>query len=178
MADRIWVLARQEAKRVRNSFLPDDEKGAISLSKLCRYLDIDVQLADLKPGISGFIQKEHPNEQPFIVLNKNEPVLRQRFTLAHELGHYFERKMNNDLEYTFVDSRSSNDYDLHEFYADEFAGELLMPADQIEELRANGRDEIYMAKYFKVTIPAIEKRLERIRLGEEEAASRVTNTPA
>lgn len=177
MEDKVWVLARNEAKRVRKSFLPEGFTGAIRLSELCRYLDISIERDDLKAGVSGFIQKDDPDQQPYIVLNQNEPFLRQRFTLAHELGHYFERKMNNDLEYTFVDLRKPNSYDAHEFYADEFAGELLMPEDEVEALQAQGRDEIYMAKHFEVSIPAMEKRLERIRLGKEDAARSHAHTP-
>ncbi|MHC9941634.1 ImmA/IrrE family metallo-endopeptidase [Corynebacterium diphtheriae] len=68
-------------------------------------------------------------------MNSNEPEVRQRFTLAHEIGHLVEREhLGKDVEYSFIDYRNNGKCDLHEFYADEFAGSLLMPAREFSKI--------------------------------------------
>lgn len=62
-----------------------------------------------------------PGEQPIVLVNADMPPCRQRFTLAHELGHLV---MHTEPEPTMEDE------------ADRFAGELLMPeADMRGQLR-------------------------------------------
>ena len=54
---------------------------------------------------------------PLIVLNKNMPPCRMRFTLAHELGHLIMHKIN------------TSDSDKQ---ADQFASEFLAPEDEVQ----------------------------------------------
>ncbi|WP_205878290.1 ImmA/IrrE family metallo-endopeptidase [Mycobacterium camsae] len=82
--------------------------------------------------------------------------------IAHELGHFVERSIQGQRDFAFIDERSTK-YDLHEFYADELAGNLLMPADEISNLRKRGFSNLDMAAYFCVSIPALNKRRDRIQ---------------
>lgn len=66
-----------------------------------------------------------------------------------------------DNDFAFMDKRS-DDYDIHEFYADEFAGALLMPEhDFIQKVKNDGM--IAAAAYFGVSLAAVRKRMERLR---------------
>ena len=83
------------------------------------------------------------NAKAFI--DKEEPGVRQCFILAHELGHFIERTViAKGDEYGFEESRmygcGENDYFPHEFFADKFAGAILMPESKVEEFRF-GKDE-------------------------------------
>ncbi|WP_371830336.1 ImmA/IrrE family metallo-endopeptidase [Corynebacterium diphtheriae] len=49
------------------------------------------RIPPLDPTISGVVVKED-EQNPKIYINSNEPEVRQRFTLAHEIGHLVERE--------------------------------------------------------------------------------------
>lgn len=49
-------------------------------------------------------------------------------------------------------SRGVTSTPLHCYYADIFAGELLMPSDELEAMGADGRDPIAVAARFGVSI--------------------------
>lgn len=110
-----------------------------------------------------------------MLLNSKESYQRRRFTLAHELGHLIERStISGDQQFDFVDLRpdplftaQNSTYNLHEFYADEFAGSLLMPATKVEELRSEGWSVARMAAFFDVTPSAMSKRIERLMKHDE-----------
>lgn len=53
-------------------------------------------------------------------------------------------------------------YDLHEFFADEFACSLLMPAEDILARRAEGMTPTQLAKRYDVPIIAVKKWLDRL----------------
>lgn len=82
---------------------------------------------------SGLIIKRG-NQRAKIYLNAFESKARQRFTCAHEIGHLVERQQNGDGEYSFTDKRSGVANDAHEWYADHFAANLLMPQAEFERM--------------------------------------------
>lgn len=55
----------------------------------------------LKGSESGLIRKE--GEKYIIYVNKNHPYTRQRFTIAHELGHFLAHRDQLDKGVSFVD---------------------------------------------------------------------------
>lgn len=62
-----------------------------------------------------------------ILINITDPIQRQRFTKAHEIGHaVLHKEFSNREEYTTV-------FDLKEREANQFAAELLMPKKLIIE---------------------------------------------
>lgn len=67
-----------------------------------------------------------------IIYNTNKPRGRQRFTIAHELGHIL-------LEHISADGESSERLSkTKEREADAFAGELLVPAKDLRAYMKNG----------------------------------------
>ncbi len=96
-----------------------------------------------------------------ILVNDDEPYLRQRFTLAHELGHIYLH--DNDEE--FVDYRKDAPRTLKEYEADEFAGCLLMPENifAIKWKESNGEYQ-KLSNYFGVSEAAIGMRAYRLGL--------------
>jgi Zn-dependent peptidase ImmA (M78 family) len=102
-----------------------------------------------------------------ILLNHNEPLVRQRFTLAHEIGHAC---LHDDGEGAVIDLRSS-DMELgggknpKETEANAFAADLLMPnipfAQKYGEFDGNARR---LAAFFKVSETAIFVRIKNLGL--------------
>lgn len=60
--------------------------------------------------------------------------------------------------------------DLHEFYANEFADDLLMPASDIRVSQESERSRREMARRYGVTLAAMNRRLERLELHPDEEA--------
>ncbi|MDO4888127.1 MAG: ImmA/IrrE family metallo-endopeptidase [Actinomycetaceae bacterium] len=174
MATTVWEAAETAAKKLYANYQTKD--GLVDLDAICADYNIKViHTKRLPDDTSGMIIKKGKDQPAFIYINATESRHRQRFTLAHEIGHFMERKLvAKDPSYSFRDKRGTNDYDLHEFFADQFAGALLMPTKQIlkrnPELRAESLSDpleqsmaaIDVAKQFNVSHAAAEKRLERL----------------
>lgn len=156
----LWQAARNEAQNIRKASNIGNT-GLADLIKIASKWDASVSVVPLEPGLSGFIIKE-ADSTPRIYINSEEPVVRQRFTLAHEIGHLVDRNViARDPDYSFVDRRGA-EYDLHEFFADEFAGELLMPVNALISLFNSGMSKYQAADQLGVSVPALDKRLSRL----------------
>lgn len=99
---------------------------------------------------------------PTIHVNGSDPEVRQRFTIAHELGHYFSG--HNDA---YRDIYTSNGYNQDEILANNFAAELLMPKDKIEYYMDQLiiKDMSHLARIFNVSKEALLIRLGKLGYG-------------
>lgn len=157
----IWEAARQSAREIRRAH-SIGTSGLRDLARVAEAFDATVFVAPLEPDVSGFVVKDE-GKSARIYINHQDSPLRQRFTLAHELGHLVERlELAHDDEYSFIDYRGAGEYDLHEFFADEFAGELLMPAEVMLELQNAGVPHVSVAAQLGVSVPAVRKRYQRL----------------
>lgn len=132
----------------------------VDVAEIARNMGLLIEYTYLRDGVSGML-RSRPPEIPVIYVDATENEARQRFTIAHELGHYVERTNQGQTDFAFIDERGTK-YDLHEFYADEFAGNLLMPEQEIDRLRANGKSRLEMAAHFGVSPAAMNTRLNRL----------------
>jgi Zn-dependent peptidase ImmA (M78 family) len=126
-------------------------------------------------AVDAYIKKE--GEDSFVInLNGKKPFLRERFTIAHELGHLFlhmgfliDKELWKSQDEEFQDSayyryRMSGKYSQEESEANEFAAAFLMPRDAFrkqiyENLSNNNRIDIHaIAEYFKVSPSAVLTR--------------------
>ncbi len=103
----------------------------VNVDWLSRALGIELKRDDLnEASLSGFAV--HKNGKRFIGVNKDEPYERQRFTIAHELGHLFLHK-DESVNYDtggmilFREDHTGDGSDSKEVEANKFAAELLMP---------------------------------------------------
>lgn len=152
----VWQEARAQAQQLRQDYGTNDPY------EICAKLGIEVLEVALPEGVSGMIVKtQHQDAQVFI--ERGDVRGRRRFTCAHELGHFIERvNVAGDDDFSFRDHRTSTKYDLHEFFANEFAGELLMPAARIKHLRQAGYSPTRLAAHFDVTAAAVSERIRRL----------------
>jgi len=128
--------------------------------------NIKVYMADFPdPKISGLIKKDGEGTSIYVKDIKYSP--RVRFTLAHELGHYFMH-LNDSSSHHFIDDdkvlyRNTEDSihmnDNKEIEANQFATALLMPRDEVIRSYELGMDVYDMAVKFNVSYRSMEIRL-------------------
>lgn len=86
-----------------------------------------------KDDISGILYRDE--KQTVIGINSTHSKARQRFTIAHEIGHLVLHKgelfVDQAVRVNFRDKRSSLAEDQQEIEANKFAAELLMPREMI-----------------------------------------------
>jgi len=113
-------------------------------------------------NISGMVINS--NEEKSIYINKNAPLNRQRFTVAHELGHIILHHEPNEKSYKEVDFRTNSGFDVRESQANSLAAALLMPRKKANEIWKKLKDIDDFADAFKVSKQAASIRLENLRL--------------
>src|SRR5689334_6425822 len=133
MGKRDMAQPQQAAKKVLTKLRI--RKLPIPVEKVAEKCGVRVKTAALEGDISGFLFRR--KGKAIIAVNAMHPFVRQRFTLAHELGHFI-------LEHTgdffvdrkvilFRDGNSGAGTNRHEIDANRFAAELLMPEDLVRK---------------------------------------------
>jgi Zn-dependent peptidase ImmA (M78 family) len=123
---------------------------------------------DFAEHVDGLIMEL--SDGPVIGVNRRQALVRQRFTLAHELGHYLLRHM----DVVYVDfggdlSSAASGVPLaynwrHERDATEFAANILMPAALVAAAVAGTTHVAELARQFQVSPAAMGFRLDNLRL--------------
>ena len=89
-------------------------------------------------GVSG-VSIKHPIAGKCILVNYNEDIYRQRFTLVHEAAHgIFDLSENQDVFVSFEDWERQ---DLREIRANTFSSNFLLPKEFILKIRINSWDD-------------------------------------
>jgi transcriptional regulator with XRE-family HTH domain/predicted HTH domain antitoxin len=129
---------------------------------------VDIGTMPLPPGVSGICATDPERSTSVVLVNSNDVAERQRFTLAHELGHLlFGDKTHVDA----IDGERSP----REVLCDEFARHLLIPrdgvrewldhvADPVGEPRVDERIVALLARHFGASPEATRIQLDRMGL--------------
>lgn len=152
-----------------------NKSAPINLDVVAHRLGIIVNYTTLGEDISGLLVVKE--DRGVIGINSDHAPVRQRFTLAHEIGHYVLHRQNLglfiDKKYSavFRDSQSSKGKERIEIQANQFAAALLMPATLLEkQVNMEGLDlgdDIVteeLAHEFGVSIQALGYRLANLGL--------------
>lgn len=138
----------------------------LNLHKLIDVINTKNQFVDkikleyilMEPSISGSLSFR--NGVYVISINSNHNPKRQRFTIAHELAHFF---LHKDKNTSFTDTilfRNSEIQSSIEFAANDFAGRLLMNEIELRQNINNGVKKLCdLATSFGVSIGAIRFRI-------------------
>ena len=120
----------------------------INVEDIIKYRkDIQIKKEDLQ-GLDGYSIYNFKTKRYLIALDDvNYDLSRQRFTLAHELGHIF---LQHHTKYKYL-----SDY-VKEKSADAFAGELLMPREIMYKTAKFPPN--YVLDLYGVSYSAYEKR--------------------
>ncbi|MBI2636060.1 ImmA/IrrE family metallo-endopeptidase [Candidatus Peregrinibacteria bacterium] len=143
------------------------------LLSIAKANNIEVLEADLF-DISGALRKE--GDVWRIYVNRQDSPQRKRFTIAHELGHFFlHTTEGTEFVDGYVFTRSDIiRYGERELEANEFAGNLVMPESKVRELVTGAiTDEtiVSLARTFEVSPFAMETRLKNLGLINGPASS-------
>lgn len=141
---------------------------ALDVEKLIQFIpNLQLEYTELDSTLSGSLSMQ--GNHWLIKVNKMHSKSRQRFTIAHELGHFVYHK--ND-EQKFVDTTffRGMTMDNLEYTANRFASELLMPENQVRNLieKDNVRSVAELAKKFGVSSSAMLYRVKELKYKTKE----------
>jgi Zn-dependent peptidase ImmA (M78 family) len=147
----------------------------VPVTKVAKSLGAIVQASPLDDELSGLIFIK--NDTPIIGVNSQHHINRQRFTIAHEIGHLILHRhfISNNIHVDRIfpalmrDSRSATGTDLIEREANQFAAGLLMPEGKLAEFFAEKQFDIdddepieKIAKQFQVSKQAMVYRMRNL----------------
>jgi Zn-dependent peptidase ImmA (M78 family) len=130
--------------------------------QMARVLKIGIAKVNLNPDVAGYIERR--DGRTCIYLNRGDSEWRQRFTCAHEIGHFVK---NGDEDFAYLDHRdklAQEGVDSEEIYANTFAATFLMPEEAVREFVDLDVGVKQMAAEFGVSKLAMETRLESLGL--------------
>lgn len=134
------------------------ETTPLDVSALTKLLKIDMQFEPMDGEDSGSLKKCKKTGIWKMKVNSLHHPNRQRFTIAHELGHYVKHATLHDEfnDKTFFRDGASN---LMETEANVFAAELLMPDAEFNNFIENVSDSVEkIADHFQVSSMAVRVR--------------------
>lgn len=136
----------------------------VDVLAVAKELGLAIFSADLAANVSGVIVKDkgYGTSSGFVIfVDSGESPARQRFTAAHEIGHFVLHKhLIGDRHEDNYLLRSTGISNRQEREANEFAADLLMPRDLIEQALKDGYTSVEkLADLFKVSKIAMGIRL-------------------
>ena len=138
----------------------------VDVESLATKLGVPVKRMLMSEDMSGSLVKVGPDKYE-IHLNVLHPSTRQRFTIAHELGHFVHHRSllgngvsDNRAYRTATDDEHFNPKikPKHETEANRFAASLLMPKEIVAKLRNEGISVQDMADRLEVSKQAMSIR--------------------
>ena len=138
----------------------DTFKLPVDLIAIANNNNIEVYKQQLPDGISGAIRYSDSTKKFQILLEEREPINRQRFTLAHELAHFFleREKLLIDQEVHF-DPKFRRYHNKEEERVDYLAGAILMDKKMLSVLYKINPSISVLAKTFNVSESSMTVRL-------------------
>ena len=144
----------------------------IDIERIIQSYNIEIRSQSLEDSMSSMLVIK--NGRGIIGINKAHPPTRQRFSLAHELGHYLLHSKSTQIfvdasTIFFRDELASEGSDKEEIEANTFAAELLMPESVLRQIirqqpldAFDDRAVQRLAAKFGVSVQALTIRLTRL----------------
>lgn len=164
------VQTYQDAESAANRLRQLWELGVDPIPNLAEFLEekgikvIALPLEDAVAGLMCFVRRQGDGRVPVIVVNSKNTGERQRFTLAHELGHLL-LSVSDDLDEELASHR--------------FAGAFLMPAEVLSAEVGLHRKTVSLGellqlkRLFGVSIQAIAYRCKDLAILQPRAAAQL-----
>jgi Zn-dependent peptidase ImmA (M78 family) len=145
-------------------------RAPVPVEAIAKALGIDVRYAPTSDDVSGALIRD--GDTAVIAVNSAQHENRQRFTIAHEIGHFVlhkrtQRHFDEDFRIDYRNAVSSKATQQSEIEANRFAAVLLMPENFLRrdllrmetgESRAESAIQTLAVRY-KVSSRAMELRL-------------------
>lgn len=165
------------AEYLANEF---SDRNLTLLNKIARFESVPIYYDQYEDAFDGMLLYDTDNKDFHIHINidngNKQNSKRGRFTLAHELGHFFLDEHRLGLKYGFLEPHASfhnvNQKSLIELEADYFASCLLMPTDKFKNYSAVFRKQTGNRKFSLDTILGLSETFQTsvlstlIRFGE------------
>jgi Zn-dependent peptidase ImmA (M78 family) len=146
----------------------------VPLEYLAKSLAISVSYQPFDGDISGMLYRD--DERVVIGVNSQESAVRQRFTIAHEIGHFrlhpgHDVRIDRLVRVNFRGEASSTWSNKEEVEANSFAAELLMPKERLqrEVVKAIDRKEALSDREL------VERLAQRFAVSRQAMAYRLAN---
>lgn len=152
-----YAKAKLEAEKIlRENFIT---QAPIPVEELVEFEGLGLIRTQFEDGaIAGVINLE----KKYLLINANDSLTRQRFTIAHELGHWILHKefmqLNKDMAVLYRKPLGEAESDAFEREANCFAANLLVPEEMLREAIKSGYDEASLASRFNVSRSVIGYR--------------------
>lgn len=168
-------MVNTEIEKKANSALEETDLGGIipiNIVAVARFFGFSVYESTLNDNLSGLIMVDKEPLKGYasnkiIVVNARHSTKRKRFTVAHELGHYF---LNEKAQQCFAHRDIAGAYNREERDANQFASVILMPESKVRECVKNhtfaGILELveFIADTFNVSKEAAQVRLQKLNI--------------
>ncbi|QDH14093.1 ImmA/IrrE family metallo-endopeptidase [Formicincola oecophyllae] len=136
---------------------------------IARRAGVEVEPENFKDGVCGWYIPASGTSRPVIQYHWSGHENRQRFTIAHELGHHFLQhgERPRDTSRQLQESGIFN-ADPVEVAANYFAADLIMPSFYVKTLYRMGMRSVdELAKKFRVSVQAMDIRVNKLGLSLE-----------
>ncbi|UKK56930.1 ImmA/IrrE family metallo-endopeptidase [Prevotella communis] len=154
------LLDQAEANGCFNGDQLDIEKVVEYVSSTNPTEPLRLEYVVMEPATSGSLTYK---EGVWVIkVNKQQNIRRQRFTIAHELGHYM---MHRNKSESFTDEVffRTEKKDIIEYRANEFASQLLMPDLRVRKAIADGERNLgKLAERFNVSSAAMKVKVQEL----------------
>ncbi|EIE01370.1 MULTISPECIES: ImmA/IrrE family metallo-endopeptidase [Leptospira] len=172
------MRGRKNPERIAELFLEENNitKYPVNIKKLIKKAGLQLVEMELPGDVSGILEVNGKEYTVFVHEKHHEH--RQRFTMAHELGHFLihqPKATHIDRKSFFRSPSSSEALNYEEIEANRFAASLLMPKEWVikeinhfaslhgGDLIDNDQDLIeYLADEFDVSYAAMAFRIQNI----------------
>lgn len=168
--------AQREAMRLLDSLKV--RAAPVDVNGIAASVGLKIVYEDFTDDISGLLITR--DSTGVIGVHSKQALVRQRFTIAHEIGHFVLRHHTQSGEHVHIDEgwkvsarneRSAKGIDVQEIEANRFAAYLLMPETLLKARVADFRRKplseanvLELAKEFKVSEQAMTLRLRTLQL--------------
>lgn len=149
----------------------------VNIESLVEKYNLKIVHDDLGGDTTGLLFIDGDNIIIGVDINRNSSKQRERFTIAHEFGHYTLHRQQSNLfidsnfKVMFRDETSSQGVNINEIQANAFAAAILMPRklilEKIRGLNLDLSDDDVMkqlADDFQVSVMAMSYRISNLGL--------------
>ena len=167
-------ISEAKIRRAAEGLLADAgaDGPPVRVGDIARSMGARIVLEALETDLSGVLHVV--DGTPLIAVNSAQSGARQRFTVAHELGHFVLHGPQTFVDRRFVfrrDQKAATGTDREEIQANMFAAEILMPRDWLLRDAGDlgfdmGDDDALreLARHYAVSQSAMAFRLANLQL--------------
>jgi Zn-dependent peptidase ImmA (M78 family) len=164
----------QASEALRRQLGYEDNEAPRDVYQDFRAIGIHIFRRKLENSDISGLYVQHPVAGHCVLVNYDEDIYRQRFSVAHEVAHaIFDAEDGVMVTYKPASSKYSPQ-DLQEIRANSFASCYLMPPMMLRKLgRVDQSTALHWAQQFRVSTAALAKALKDINLIDDNEAAAI-----